>query len=240
MNQDPNPVIAMKKAPTVSYERSRTALRAWLSGRGHHKALEAMALAERYHTGTRKGGDPEFSHHVAQAHILVALVPHLREPETAFIALFLHDTVEDYGTPQDAAPLPAFTLAEVRKRFGERAEQAVDRLSKVVNGVKKDEDLYFAQIAEDPTASIIKGTDRIHNHQTMHGAFTATKRDSYLDETEHRILPAMKAARKNFPDQLPAYELLKIFLHSQMGLIRAMEPVPVAAEPDEGPAATLT
>ena len=50
----------------------------------------------------------------------------------------------------------------------------------------------------------------------------------------------MKAARKNFPDQLPAYELLKIFLHSQMGLIRAMEPVPVAAEPDEGPAATLT
>ena len=33
----------------------------------------------------------------------------------------------------------------------------------------------------------------------------------------------MKAARKNFPDQLPAYELLKIFLHSQMGLIRAME-----------------
>lgn len=222
---------AVKKAPTVSYERSRIALRAWLSGRGYNKALEAMALAEKYHTGTRKGGDPEFSHHVAQGHIMVGLVPHLREPETAFIALFLHDTVEDYGTSQDAAPLPAMTLDEIRRRFGERPAQAVDRLSKVVAGHKKPEKSYFEEIARDPTASIIKGTDRIHNHQTMHGAFSPAKRDSYLEETEQFILPTLKAARKEFPDQLAAYELIKIFLHSQMGLIRAMEPVRKEEEP---------
>lgn len=222
-----------KIAPSVSYEKSRIALRAWLSGRSYHKALEAMSIAETYHRGLRKDGQPEFSHHVAQAHLMTALEPHLREPEMTFIALFLHDTVEDYGTPADAAPLPAFTLKDVYLKFGPRAASAVDRLSKVVDGRKKPTDVYFAELARDPVASLVKGTDRIHNHQTMHGGFTAAKRDSYLDETETHILPMLKAARRNFPDQLQAYELLKLFLHSQMGLIRAMEPVGVPAPADE-------
>lgn len=221
-----------KTAPSVSYERSRIALRAWLVGRGYFKAVEAMEIAATYHTGTRKGGAPEFSHQVAQAHIIMGLEPHLREKELAFIAVFLHDTVEDYGTVKDAAPLPPFTLDAVEARFGPRGRQVVDRLSKVVNGIKKDKDVYFAELSQDPTASIVKGTDRFHNHQTMHGAFTAKKRDAYMDETEEDILPALKRARRTFPDQLPAYELLKIMLHSQMGLMRAMEPVKVE-EPEE-------
>lgn len=227
---------SFKNAPSVSYERSRTALRGWLAGRGYHKAAEAMTLAEQYHTGTRKGGDPEFSHQVAQANLMRILAPHIREPEIALIGVFLHDTVEDYGTPEEAAPLPAFTLDEVEKRFGPRVREVVNRISKVVNGVKKPGVVYWSEMTVDPTASLIKGTDRIHNHQTMHGAFTPEKRDSYLDETEELILPMMKAARKNFPDQEPAYEILKLFLHSQMGLIRAMEPVE-ATKPqvNEGP-----
>ena len=223
-----------KPAPTVSYERSKTALRAFLQGRSYFKALEAMEIAETYHRGRRKGGDPEFSHQVAQAHILTALLPHLREPELAFIGVFLHDTVEDYGTSKDAAPLLPFTLDDVERRFGARARQIVDRLSKVVNGVKKDMAVYFDELSKDPTASLIKGLDRIHNHQTMPGAFTPKKQDAYLDETEADILPMLKRARRAFPDQLPAYELIKIMLYSQMGLIRAMQPVPMP-EPQEAP-----
>lgn len=214
-----------KQAPTVSYERSKSALRAWLGGRGYYDALRAMKIAETYHTGTRKNGAPEFSHQVAQAHILYALEPHLQEKQLGFVAVFLHDTPEDYGTVQDAAPLPPFRLTDVRTHFGTRGEAVIDRLSKVIDGKKKDVSAYFEMLSEDPTASIVKGLDRIHNHQYMHGAFTAEKRDSYMDETEEHILPMLKRARKNFPDQLPAYELIKIMLHSQMGLIRAMEPV---------------
>lgn len=222
-----------KKAPSVSYERSRTALRAWLSGRGYHDAMLAMEIAEQYHSGLRKDGAPEFSHQVAQAHIMVALEPHMMEPELTFITVFLHDTVEDYGTVAEAHPLPPFTLEDVTRRFGDRAGRAVDRVSKVVDGNKKSPEAYFEAMSKDPVASLVKGTDRIHNHQTMHGAFSPEKRDIQLTETEDHILPMLKRARKNFPKQQPAYELLKIMLHSQMDLIRSMEPVP--EEPDESP-----
>lgn len=215
-----------KQAPSVSYERSKSSLRAWLAGRGYNDALRAMKIAETYHTGVRKNGAPEFSHQVAQAHILYALEPHLKEKEQGFIGVMLHDTTEDYGTVSDAAPLQPFRLSDVRTHFGTRSEAIIDRLSKVVDGRKKDVEVYFEMLSEDPTASIVKGLDRIHNHQYMHGAFSQEKRDSYMSETEEHILPMLKRARRNFPEQLPAYELIKIMLHSQMGLIRAMEPVP--------------
>lgn len=220
-----------KKAPTVSYEKSKAAMRAFLHGKGFFKALKAMDISERYHTGTRKDGAPEFSHQIAQAHILMALLPHLIDPEGTMIVLFLHDTVEDYGTPEDAAPLPPFTLKDVLDLFGPEISRSVDTVSKVVNGYKKSMPQYFDEMAQDPRASIVKGTDRFHNHQSMPGAFSAAKQDSYLEETEEHILPMMKVARRAFPEQHAAYELLKIMLHSQMGLIRAMQPTPVS-EPE--------
>lgn len=200
-------------AHNASYEKLRVSMRYWLLGRGYHKALRAMEFAARYHTGTRKDGTPEFSHQIWQAQYLRTISSSLIHPQACLTVCFLHDVVEDHPV----------SLQDIAKRFGKRIAASVDRISKVVEGVKKDEKVYFAELAKDPIASICKGADRIHNHASMIGAFSRLKQLSYMDETEEDILPMLKQARHLFSEQEEAYENIKHILMGQIMLIRAFQ-----------------
>jgi (p)ppGpp synthase/HD superfamily hydrolase len=200
-------------ASYASYEKLRLSMRYWLLGRRYFTALEAMEFAAAYHTGTRKDGTPEFSHQIWQAHYLRTLETSLLSPETCLATTFLHDVVEDYPV----------RVQDIADAFGPTIAASVERISKVVEGTKKDSSAYFAGLARDPVASVCKGVDRIHNHQSMLGAFSRLKQLSYMDETEEDILPMLKIARRAFPAQEAAYENIKHFLMTQIELIRAAQ-----------------
>lgn len=204
---DPLPQAA---ASVAGYEKLRLTVRYWLLGRGYTTALKAMEFAARYHTGQRKDGSPEFSHQVWQVAYARTLESMLLYPEETLATIFLHDTVEDYPV----------SLLQIENDFGAQIAGAVDRMSKVVNGEKKDPSAYFSELAGCPIASVAKGADRIHNHQSMSGAFSALKQHDYLGETEVDILPMLKAARRRFPEQEAAYENIKHVLISQIDLYR--------------------
>jgi (p)ppGpp synthase/HD superfamily hydrolase len=196
----------------MSFEKRRIALRYWLLGRGFNKALEAMDFAESLHTGFRKDGvTPEFEHQVSIAHLARAL-PDLMHPEETISTALLHDVSEDY----DVDP------ATLRARFGDLTGNAVWNMTKEYRGVKRDEKELFISMSNDPIASLDKGIDRDHNFSSMVGVFTPAKQLSYVDFAEENIIPMLKQARRNFPQQERAYEIIKHSLKNQMRLVRAM------------------
>ena len=191
------------------YEKMRVAMRYWLHGKGYTSAVKAMEFAANYHTGFRKDGImPEFHHQVSIASYIRTL-PELIYPEGVLSTTFLHDVVEDYDV----------ALQVIENEFGKSVRKAVALLSKKIGGYESKSEEYYMAMRDNPIASIVKGADRMHNFQTMPEVFNPDKQRRYIEECKDFILPMLKAARKNFPEQEPAYENIKHVLLSQIGLI---------------------
>lgn len=188
------------------YGKTRIAIRYWLLGKGYTLAAKAMDFAERHHQGTRKDGQPEFSHQVSQANYLRSILPFLALPEETMCVIFLHDVMEDYGV----------SYAELLAEFGKVVADGVKTMSKVINGVKIDDDTYYKGITSCPIASIAKGVDRLHNLMTMVGGFKPAKQQSYLAHTLDKVVPMLKDARRKFTIQEPAYENIKYVMTNQV------------------------
>lgn len=189
------------------------ALRYYLQGRGFFRALEAMEFAERLHNGTRKDGvTPEFYHQVSMANFARTIEASLASPEEVYVAIHLHDTVEDKNV----------SLNLIGDRFGMPVTHAVNALSKVIDGVKRSPESVYKMISENETASVVKGIDRVNNQGSMLGVFSLGKQREYIEETETFVLPMLKIARRRFPRQEPAYENIKHILVREIRLFRAM------------------
>jgi (p)ppGpp synthase/HD superfamily hydrolase len=185
-------------------------MRAWLLGKGYYKAVEALEFAAKYHTGIRKDGvTPEFHHQISIAHYLRTL-PNIRKQEELLAVAFLHDVMEDYNVTKET----------IKTKFGDTISDATFLMSREYLGKEKSIADYFSAIAEDPIASLGKGGDRIHNYQTMHSVFTCKKQLAYIEEGEKYIIPMLREARNNFPDQELAYENIKYTLLGQCELLK--------------------
>lgn len=198
------------------FDKRKLVIRQQLIGAQMFDALVAMEFADKYHTGTRKDGvSPEFDHQVCIA-LYAMTLPYIRYKEEVMATIWLHDVREDYHVPhQDILNL--FTDRDKAHRIG----NAVDAMTKEVNGVRRDEQALFDTMANDPIASIAKGCDRIHNIQSMVSVFTPEKQRKYIDEVQRLFFPMLKKARRLFPYQVTAYENIKFVLNSQIELISA-------------------
>ena len=195
----------------ATHRRHVAVMRGWLRGRDYHLAASAMEFARDFHRGMRKDGvTPEFHHQVRIAGFVRTLEPHLLHPEETLAATFLHDICEDFDVGYE----------EIRERFGEVVCGAVRLLTKKYRGSRTPYEVYFAEMAANPIASVVKGGDRSDNIQSMLGVFNLEKQKRYLAEVEDYFLPMLKAARRRFPKQEPAYENIKIMLRSQTALLR--------------------
>ena len=203
----------MNGARKLRHEKQLVALRYWLLGHGYTDAVRAMNYASQYHTGTRKDQiTPEFEHQVSIALYIRSISSGLMHPEKTLIAAFLHDVPEDYNVP----------FPEISNLFGLDMSQTIGLLTKKYKGGPRDQKTYFEDIAGCPIASVVKGIDRIHNIQTIPYVFTFGKQKDYITEAETFILPMLKTARRNFPEQDCAYENIKNVLESQIDLIKAI------------------
>jgi GTP pyrophosphokinase len=193
---------------TQDYEKMKLAIRSWMHGRGYYKALRAMDFAEKLHNGVRKDGAPEFSHQVSQMCYARTMVDSLCFPEETLCVLALHDTVEDCG----------ITHKQLIELFGQLVADATLKMSKVVDGLRISDDIYYKILATCPIASIAKGFDRVHNLMSMLGGFKPEKQVSYTEETLDKIVPMLKVGRRSFPEQEPVYENIKFVMTNQIQL----------------------
>jgi (p)ppGpp synthase/HD superfamily hydrolase len=203
------------KTMTQDYSKLKPVITTYLMTKKYFKALRAMNFAQQYHKGTRKDGDPEFSHQVSQACLAMTLEPFFLFPEETFCVIFLHDVCEDYDVP----------FSEIEKLFGEKVGHSVKLMSKesVEWEGKLPNEFYYSQMGSDEIASVAKGFDRIHNLMTMLGGFKPTKRVQYIQETLDVVVPMLKKARKNFPEQNLAYENIKFILTNQVRLYQELD-----------------
>lgn len=206
-------------------EKKLLVLRTILTNSKYYNAFRALEFALKHHTGIRKDGiTPEFDHQLSIA-LYVLTLPDLMHREAVIAAVFLHDVSEDYHVSRNEI-MALFTCPV----FAALVANGVENVTKKFRGISKDEDLLFAQMAEDPIASIVKAADRMHNLQTMVGVFTIPKQISYIDFAKARVLPMMKLARRNFPEQTLAYENMKHVLLSQIELIESIHKATQKAE----------
>ena len=210
------------------YDKLRHNLRQWLLGREYHIALAAMELGLQYHTGTRKDGvTPEFQHQVSQATFCRTLDGVLMHPEETLATIFLHDIVEDCEiTPEEVLHHLKSKGAELHLQLklissglDKMTNQYGDGFSHGQKGIKKEYEEYYGAMEDCPVASICKGMDRMHNHQSMIGVFTHEKQRDYIKHTEEFIIPMLKVSRKNWTRQEAAYTNVKHILQSQIELV---------------------
>jgi len=194
-------------------QKSLISLRYWLQGASYSKASAALELMLSIQKEIRKDGvTPEYIHPIRVTNFARTLYGNLLYPEDTMIALLLHDVPEDYD----------FSFDELEKKFGSRAVNAIRLLTKKYRGARTPDEQYFKSMIHDPIASIGKACDRIDNQGDMINVFTLSGQEHYVNETEQFIIPMLKEARREHPEQEPAYENLKYVLKSQIGLIRAI------------------
>jgi (p)ppGpp synthase/HD superfamily hydrolase len=194
-----------------NYDKLFVSLKYYLLGKGYYNALKALDFARSHHTGLRKDKvTPEFQHQI-EICLYILTLKNVNNEELVITASLLHDVQEDYGV----------TPAELESKFGKRVSEVVWLLTKKYQGKMKDPDFYFDEISKDPVASIVKGSDRIHNVQSMVGVFTKEKQQKYLTEVEKKFLPMIKRAKYNFPEQTEAYFNIMHMLKSQINLIQS-------------------
>lgn len=192
---------------------SEIPIRYWMLGSGYHLALDAMEFASKFHTGLRKDGiTHEFEHQLSISSFIRTLIHSLEQPEKTLAAAFLHDVCEDYDVG----------FEEIETRYGNEVKEAIVLLTKKHRGATIDREAYYSGLASNRIASVVKGADRIHNIQTMPDVFSVEKQKKYVAETNDLVLPMLKAARRKFTKQEPAYENIKHILKSQLELIKAV------------------
>lgn len=187
----------------------KTALKYWYEGLGYHDVIRAMHMAERIHTGTRKDNiTPEIHHQISVSGYLKTLYSGLLHPKEVYICAWLHDAPEDYLEKYEA-------LISVQSWMTHEVFREISLLNKT----SKTTASYYWMLSESSIASVVKGADRIHNHQTMDGVFTAEKKEAYIEETENYVIPMLKEARMNFSEQSNIYYNIIHVLRSQIELI---------------------
>jgi (p)ppGpp synthase/HD superfamily hydrolase len=196
---------------TARYERLSIALKYYLVGKGYTTASRALAFGKTFHTGLRKDGiTPEFQHQVEIA-LYITTLKSLRDEEKIITVGLLHDVMEDHDVD----------FATIEREFGNEIAESVWAITKKHKGMKKSDQQYYLECASDVHASVAKGSDRIHNVNSMIGVFSKEKQAAYIKEVEEVFLPMLKKAEGLFPDQLPAYLNIRHMLKSQVALVRA-------------------
>lgn len=148
----------------------------FFKGRNMPLAMKAVTRASEWHKGqTRNDGSPYINHPITVGRLLVN--QHIYDDVTLAAAI-LHDVIDDKRATYD----------EVKKEFGEEVADLADVLA--------DKDL--DRIAKDIRTILIKAADRTYNIGTMVGVFDVPKLKKYVSETEEKILPMMKQARRTY------------------------------------------
>lgn len=181
------------------YQKKKIVLRGLMEGRRYYTAIKAMNFAEKIHNGERKDGSHEFSHQVEMALHAWCLIDSIQESEQVLICIFFHDSIED----------DKITYEEIQSHFGTTIADRSLGMSKIRNGKRIPNDVYYQTMAQDPVLAFAKGIDRAHNLGTMRKAFNDHKQLQYLTEARNYTLPMLKEARRSFPEMINAFEAVK-------------------------------
>lgn len=194
-----------------NYKKKLTANRSYLLGARYFNALKALEFSRAIHNGNRKDGSPEFIHQLTMNQFNFNLRLELLHPEETISTIYLHDAPEENHTSHEI----------IKAKFGDIVGGAVYLMDKhrFSPRILSPEE-YHEPMAECPIASIAKSIDRCHNLATMMRAFSKAKQIEYVTETEEHVMPMLKQAFYNFPEQASAYGIMRHTLRLELDLLK--------------------
>lgn len=145
------------------------------------ETMRAATFAHEFHKGQRRDDGADYVEHPIQ--VCLRLISHGIRDDEMLAAALLHDVLEDTETSQD----------RLTAAFSRDVVDLVVALSK-----RKDvkPEVYYAGLAGNARAAVIKAADRACNVCDMIHAYTPERLARYLEETRRYILPMMKAVRR--------------------------------------------
>jgi len=126
-------------------------------------------------------------------------------------ALLLHDTVEDCNVSADELPVSR----EVKEAVWLVSFDANAAASAAMQPKEAAKKAYFAAIATNPLACLVKCIDRVNNLSNMAMGFTHVKMIEYVVETETFIVPLLRIIKDSTPEWnnaawLLSYQMLSL------------------------------
>ena len=188
----------------------------WLKAKAHSlgltQTLKALPLMKEMHNGQMRKS-------------MVAAVPYRTHPLTlachalamgiveddVVSGLLLHDVLEDTCAAEKDLPVC------------ERVRKAVRLVSYNTYAGRKAEikPIYFANIAQDPLAALIKCIDRCNNLSCMPDGFSREKQARYVIDTERYVMPLLEVV-KSIPQWNNAAWLLRYQLRTMLESYRRL------------------
>ena len=192
------------------------------------QTLKALPFAREKHEGQFRAGSeklPYIWHPLMTAWSGACLG--ILEDEILAAAL-LHDVCEDCNVQ----PLELPAGKEVRE-----AVRILTREAPPYRFTKEAQDKYYAGIAGNRIASVVKLLDRCNNVSTMSEAFPMERMIRYAHDTVERVYPLFDAALSLNPEYRDQILLIRYHMSSVLGLVPGKEqlcsekaPVPVPAK----------
>ena len=191
-------------------EKMYTFVRGYAVGARMTETLKALSFARAKHDGQfRKSGEPYIVHPLIMA--CDALSIGIRD-DNVIAAILLHDVVEDCGVSLHELPV------------NDEVRHSVDLVTfRVMNGETKEnaKNRYYNLILTDRAATLTKLVDRCHNVSSMAGTFTQEKLKAYIEETRQYVLPLLKKAKTEYPEDSEVLFVLKYHITSVVDSIEA-------------------
>ena len=133
--------------------------------------------------------------------------------DTLLAAALLHDVCEDCGVAPSELP------------FSPEVQEIVGLLTYEVDkyvGEKDAKAAYYAGIAKNGKAAVIKALDRCSNVSTMAHSFSQEKLIRYIEETERYVLPLLQTIKENYLEYNDAYFILYYHILSVIESLKNM------------------
>ncbi len=178
---------------------------------GYENSLKALSEVAKYRGVRKDGVTPSNVHQLSVTNYILSFdkvfidYKNRIEADTIYASCLLHDSVEDGNILRD----------RLFKEYGKDICETVDLLTKTGKGTK----YYYEEMIKNGAATVIKGSDRIHNVQTMVGVFTNEKIEAYIKETKEFVIPMLYDSIFHHPQFEAVYSNEILVLESQLALI---------------------
>ena len=199
------------KEVIYNWEHMKTYVKTTASALGMHDTYRAVDFAVAAHEGQKrkKSEIPYIYHPLNMA--CHALSMGIRDDEI-ISAIMLHEVVEDCGKTIDELPV------------GEEAKELVRLMTKDKSRGSHDPetlDKYYAELASNPKAALIKCIDRCNNITTMSWGLSRDGIYRYIEETE-KYYPGLIRIVKETPEYTSASWLLKYHIESMLDIYKRL------------------
>ena len=199
------------KETIYNWEHMKTYVKTTASALGMHDTYKAVDFAVTAHEGQKrkKSEIPYIYHPLNMA--CHALSMGIRE-DAVIAAIMLHDVVEDCGKTLDDLPV------------GDEAKELVRLMTKDKSRGSHDPEMldkYYAGLASNPKAALIKCIDRCNNMTTMSWGLGREGIYRYINEVD-KYYPKLLKTVKDTPEYNNAAWLLQYQIESMLDIYKRL------------------